>query len=277
MNEEYIYVAVDETGNLGKSLMGERYYTLVACVVNDRKRFEDATRNLGLSEELKFNTHESYRDKILRYAAPAISDVFYVCYLKNKSKSQNRLEQSELHLRMVHSLADSIVLRYGFANDLVVEIDHKDGISDRVVSELFSMNEYKLHRIYCKVIDSSISFGLQTNDFVAGAIGKMLNNSEFHYVRILNHEPRVSYIRSDNQKSGGDLLPLSGVQAHTNILSTTGMPPEFPMKSESECQQHRQSFPMVPYRRHCFHRFIKVTMRPKSANVGLFSSRRHRT
>ena len=30
MREEYVYVAVDETGNLGMSLKGERYYTVVA-------------------------------------------------------------------------------------------------------------------------------------------------------------------------------------------------------------------------------------------------------
>lgn len=35
MREEYVYVAVDETGNLGMSLKGERYYTVVACVVNE--------------------------------------------------------------------------------------------------------------------------------------------------------------------------------------------------------------------------------------------------
>ena len=65
MTEEYIYVAVDETGNLGRSLKGERYYTLVAGVVNDRERFEDATRRLGHSEEVKFNTHDGLREKVL--------------------------------------------------------------------------------------------------------------------------------------------------------------------------------------------------------------------
>lgn len=137
MTEEYIYVAVDETGNLGRSLKGERYYTLVACVVNDRERFEDATRRLGHSEEVKFNTHDGLREKVLEYAAPAISDVFYVKHPKKKGKPLGRYEQSELHLRMVRSLADSIILRYGYSSDLVVEIDHKDGVSDRMAAELF--------------------------------------------------------------------------------------------------------------------------------------------
>lgn len=58
MREEYVYVAVDETGNLGMSLKGERYYTVVACVVNDRKRFEDATRRLGFLKRSS-STHTS--------------------------------------------------------------------------------------------------------------------------------------------------------------------------------------------------------------------------
>ena len=262
MTEEYIYVAVDETGNLGRSLKGERYYTLVACVVNDRERFEDATRRLGHSEEVKFNTHDGLREKVLEYAAPAISDVFYVKHPKKKGKPLGRYEQSELHLRMVRSLADSIILRYGYSSDLVVEIDHKDGVSDRMAAELFSMNEYKVRRIYCDVLDSVYSYGLQTNDFVVGAIGYMLNRSEYRYVRILENEPRLSYIRSENVKAGGDLLPPYGrVQAHTDIHY--GMPPEIPMKAESERKKRRQSFPMVPCEYDGFARDITVSERSR--------------
>ncbi len=196
---DFVYVAVDETGNLGKSLKGERFYTLVACVVSDRKRFEDATRKLGLDEEAKFYTHAKYRERVLRAAAPAISDVFYVQY--SKKNQLNRFGQAEIHLKMVHTLADSVILRYGYLNDLVVEIDHKDGISDRMVSDLFSMNEYKAGRIYSEVVDSASSYGLQTNDFVVGAIGAMLNNSDFSYVRLLDREPLRSYIKSENAKT----------------------------------------------------------------------------
>ena len=138
MTEEYIYVAVDETGNLGRSLKGERYYTLVACVVNDRERFEDVTRRLGHSEEVKFNTHDGLRE----------------------------------------------------------------------------------------------------------------------------NEPRLSYIRSENVKAGGDLLPPYGrVQAHTDIHY--GMPPEIPMKAESERKKRRQSFPMVPCEYDGFARNITVSERSR--------------
>ncbi len=196
---DFVYVAVDETGNLGKSLKGERFYTLVACVVSDRTRFENATKKLGFDEEVKFNTHAIYRERVLRAAAPAISDVFYVRY--QKDKALNRFGQSGIHLKMVQSLADSVILRYGYLNDLVVEIDHKDGISDSRVSNLFSGNEYRVRHIQSDVVDSADSYGLQTNDFVVGAIGAMLNHSDFSYVRLLKHEPRRSYIRSENVKS----------------------------------------------------------------------------
>lgn len=132
MIEDYVYVAVDETGNLGKSLKGERFYTLVACVVSDRNRFENATKKLGFEEEVKFNTHAIYRERVLKAAAPAISDVFYAQY--GKKNPLNRFGQAEIHLKMVQSLADSVILRYGYLNDLVVQIDHKDGISDSRVS-----------------------------------------------------------------------------------------------------------------------------------------------
>lgn len=108
MGEEYIYVAVDETGNLGRSLKGERYYTVVACVVNDRKRFEDATRRLGFDEEVKFQTHEYCREKVLIYAAPAVSKVIFTCYHKGK-EPMDRHEQPALHLDMVRTMADDIV------------------------------------------------------------------------------------------------------------------------------------------------------------------------
>ncbi len=248
MSNEYVYVAVDETGNLGKSLKGERYYTLVACVVNDQKTFEDATRRLKHIEEVKFYTNPELREKVLEYAAPTISTVFYVAYPKKKGRSMDRYEQAELHLKMVQSLADAIILRYGYLNDLVVEIDHKDGISDRMVSDIFRMNEYKVKRIISNVVDSRNSYGLQTNDFIVGAIGVMLNRSNYDYVRLLEKEPQPSYIRSENKKAERDLLPPYGrVQAHTDIPYETGKPSEFPMRSESERKERHQSFPMVSY------------------------------
>ncbi len=60
---------------------------------------------------------------------------------------------------------------------------------------------------------------------------------------------------------GGDLLPHGGLQAHTDILF--GMPPEIPMKAESERQRRRQSFPMVPCESYGFGRDITVSERSK--------------
>ena len=200
MSEEYIYVAVDETGNLGKSLKGERYYTLVACVVNDRKRFEDATRRLGLKEEAKFITHNLLREKVLRYAAPAVSEIFYVRY--HKKNEMGRHQQADLHLKMIQSLADTIVLRYGYRNELVVEVDHRDGISDGIVRRAFEHNEYCRNIVICDVLDSMESYGLQTNDFFVGAIGQMLNHADMEYVRMFESKPVESYIRSYNEKQG---------------------------------------------------------------------------
>ncbi len=201
MGEEYIYVAVDETGNLGKSLKGERYYTVVACVVNDRKRFEDATRRLGFNEEVKFQTHDVVREKVLRYAAPAVSKVMFTCYHKGK-EPVGRHEQPALHLDMVRTIADDIVSSYGSRSDLVVEVDHKDGVPDRLVREAFENNENRMNDVECEVLDSRFSYGLQTNDFFVGAIGRMVNQKDMSYVRMLYSEPEQKYVHSSNRRQG---------------------------------------------------------------------------
>ena len=203
MTEEYIYVAVDETGNLGKSLKGERYYTLVACVVNDRERFENATRRLGYREEVKFYTHDFLREKVLEYAVPAVSDIFYVRYHKKK-RILDKFEQANLHLDMIQSLADTIVLSYGMYSNIAVEVDHKDGISDVKICNVFENNEYRRNYVTCDVLDSSESYGLQTNDFFVGAIGQMLNHADTKYIRYFGNRPREAYIRSKNEKKQGE-------------------------------------------------------------------------
>lgn len=201
MGEEYIYVAVDETGNLGRSLKGERYYTVVACVVSDRRRFEDATRRLGFDEEVKFQTHDVVREKVLRYAAPAVSKVLFTCYHKGK-EPVGRHEQPSLHLGMVRTMADDIVSSYGSRSNLVVEVDHKDGVPDRLVREAFENNENRMKDVDCDVLDSRCSYGLQTNDFFVGAIGRMVNLNDKTYVRMFYSEPEQKYVRSSNIKQG---------------------------------------------------------------------------
>ena len=221
MGEEYIYVAVDETGNLGKSLKGERYYTVVACVVNDRRRFEDATRRLGLDEEVKFITHNLLREKVLRYAAPAVSKVMFTCYHKGKEPVE-RHEQPILHLNMVRTMADDIVSMYGSRNDLVVEVDHKDGVPDRLVRKAFEDNENRMNDVECEVLDSRFSYGLQTNDFVVGAIGRMVNDKT--YVRMLYSEPEQKYVHSSNRRQGEPASAIS-VEYRPHGQSTMDSPP----------------------------------------------------
>lgn len=225
MGEEYIYVAVDETGNLGKSLKGERYYTLVACVVNDRKRFEDATRRLGFNEEVKFYTHECLREKVLKYAAPSVSEVFYVRYHKGR-KAMDRHEQPDTHLRLVQVLADTIVKDYSPTNNLVVEVDHKDGISDSRVCQIFENNGYRDKIIVCDVLDSDDSYGLQTNDFFVGAIGHMLNFSDFRYVDLFSKRPEPCYYSSKSvKKNQGEPASTTLAEYRPHGQSLTDSPP----------------------------------------------------
>ncbi len=215
MREEYVYVAVDETGNLGMSLKGERYYTVVACVVNDRKRFEDATRRLGFSEEVKFNTHEYLREKVLEYAAPAVSDVYYVRYHKRKTPLKAH-EQHDLHMEMVQSVADTIVLSYGMISNIVAEVDEKDGIPKSLIRNSFENNAYKRNEVLCEVMRSCESYGLQTNDFFVGAVGRMLNSSDFRYVNLVMKRPVQAYMRCKNIKSQGKPASTTWNTGHTD-------------------------------------------------------------
>lgn len=214
-----VYVTVDETGNLGKSMKNERFYSIVACVVSDRKRFEDATRRLNIAEEVKFNTHRELRETVLDYASPAVSDVFYVCYRKDRQgMALESAEKEDLHIRMLRSLADAIVLRYGDRNDLVIDLDENSLVSDSDVIAVFVKNEYRRRNnsIICNVDESKYNYGLQTNDFFVGAIGFMLNRSDKSYVRTFENEPYEAHLRSKNRRTGRSPPPHRRVRTHTD-------------------------------------------------------------
>lgn len=218
-------MAVDETGNLGKSLKGERYYTLVACVVNDRKRFEDATRRLGFDEEVKFQTHEYLREKVLKYAAPAVSDVLFARYHKNK-RGNGKHEQPEIHMRLVQALADEIVKNYSPTRNLKVEVDHKDGISDWRICHIFENNGYRDNIIICDVLDSDDSYGLQTNDFFVGAIGRMLNFSDYRYTEMFEKKPEPCFYSSKSvKKNQGEPASATRNTGHTDNPFVMDSPP----------------------------------------------------
>lgn len=176
-----LYVAVDETGNLGKSLPREREYVLVGTVVRDRDEFERMTRRESrlLGHEVKFNTDPLLREKILSLIEPCIEAVYYVRYRKDKSIHNTRsgmttVEKHDLHMAMMRALADAIITEYG--SEIRVDIGANSLVREYEAVMAFKDNPQSNPRLMdVNVQDSSGNYGLQSNDFIVGIVGHMVN------------------------------------------------------------------------------------------------------
>lgn len=209
-----IYVAVDETGNLGSVSPFQREYAVVGCVVMDRDRFMKVSykESMKKGHEVKFYNDRDLREAILRESEPFVEQVYYVRYHKDK-RIHNSLktggltteEKHNLHLAMMRALANAIITDYG--GEIHVDIDANSLVRDYEAIDAFEGVPHDLSDVHAHVEDSKTNYGLQTNDFFVGAVGHMVNGPSSNaqdiresnrYVNIFRKKLKRVFLRDDD-------------------------------------------------------------------------------
>ena len=165
-----LYVSVDETGDVGSNANSE-WFLMGATVATDEVVFAEATPYItGQKREPKFNKDVDLRVPILKAANPVVKHRYYVAVLKDGSYDSD--QQHTIHRRALEGLADIIIQEQDHPY-LDVDIDRTTMISNHEAAKLFTENPYKEDYLEMdvSVLDSRISRGLQTNDFVVGSMG----------------------------------------------------------------------------------------------------------
>lgn len=207
-----IYFAVDEKGNLGKSLKGDRFYTIVGSVVVDRQGFEDVSKRYALERgrEIKYYLDPDLHGRIIEEAAPYVRDVYFVRFHKDSSRHNfhgglTSDEKADIHIAMLQALADVMVYDMEWG-PIDVEVDYSRLVAGRPVKETYECNVHRDGReIECKVVNSSDSYGLMTHDFIAGAVGDRYSDPGDSVAKSLvgklKRPPKEVHLRSKNHKS----------------------------------------------------------------------------
>ena len=207
-----LYIAVDEKGNLGKSLKGERYYVIVGSVVVDRKAFEDISRYYATirGREIKYHDDWDLREPMIRRAAPYVENVYYVKYHKgpvvhNTPDGLPKNKKVALHIRMIQTLADQMIADAGL-EPIDIEVDYNRLVAGEDIPSVFECSPSRNGRgIECKVVDSASSYGLMTNDMITGAVGDAFTDPQNvearRLVRLLKNKPKEVHLRNLNRKT----------------------------------------------------------------------------
>ena len=181
-----LYVAVDEKGNLGKSLHKE-----------SKPYF------LEMGWEFKYYSDPDLREPIIKKAAPFVKDTYFARYHKDYKKHNDGLtkdEKVEQHMDMLCSTADAILKSSEFEY-LDVDIDYNELVKEQSVERSFECSPNRDGRtVECHIRESKSNFGLMTNDFIVGAVGDSVNdpgNEEAReLVDHLRRKPVEVYIKS---------------------------------------------------------------------------------
>lgn len=206
-----LYIAVDEKGNLGKSLKGERYYTVVGTVVFNREAFEAISRYYSVlrGREVKYHDDPDLREDIMRQAAPFVEDVYFVLYHKdpvvhNTPDGLPVDRKIAKHIAMLQTIANRMLddLEWGPVD---VDIDYNRLVAGQPVTETFRCSPSRDGReLECKVDNSAENYGLMTNDFIVGSIGDFVSDpgdkEARRLVSILRRPPKRVYLRDENSK-----------------------------------------------------------------------------
>ena len=207
----HLYIAVDEKGNLGKSLKGERFYTIVGSIVLDRGAFEAIAQHYAVERgrEVKYHDDEDFREPIVRRAAPYVEDVYYVKYRKdpkvhNTGDGLPKDRKVAKHIAMLQALANEMLADAGYG-PVDVDIDYNRLVSGEPVPETFECSLSRDGReVVCRVQNSKDNYGLMTNDFIVGAVGDRysdLGDKEAkNLVGFLRHKPKEVHLHDENRK-----------------------------------------------------------------------------
>ena len=207
-----LYIVVDEKGNLGKSLRGDRYYVIVGTMVVNREEFEAISRYYSTirGREVKYHDDPDLREPIIRRAAPYVEDVYFVRYHKdplvhNTPDGLPKDRKVATHLRMLQAMADRMIAEAGMY-PVVVRIDYNRLVAGSDVPSVFECSPSRNGRdIRCQVMNSEDDFSLMTNDFIVGAVGDRVidpsNQEAQKLTGFLKKRPKEVYLREWNRKT----------------------------------------------------------------------------
>ena len=189
-----VLITIDETGNKGKSLKGDRWFIVAGCVVSDKEAFSRAIEpelakyhdtifnpDTGLMEnELKFhwdstiNTaeeHEFVRTNVISRSLPFVSRVYYIKVLKPIDHEMDEEVKCELQRDMVKALADKMMDKVKRERFEIIVDQTEDVPSREMEMEIESLAGDDTRKIKCSVHKSMEDRNLMVNDFYVGAIG----------------------------------------------------------------------------------------------------------
>lgn len=198
-----LYISIDESGTVGDPKK-DRYFVLVACVVNDYEGFITPTKRQLIKQmrknpdidEVKFSGHPSSRRPIIEGVQGSID---YIVYIAIPNQDASKPMKHMMSSRALQRIADFILeVERG---DLSVEIDHTDMVGDELAEAIFERNPRRGRRsVEAESTDSSRSLGLQTHDFITGGIGRVYNRGNASYYALMT-ATKISLMTQDEWSS----------------------------------------------------------------------------
>jgi len=190
------YIFIDESGDLGR--YGSRYFTVAAIVFNDDKipkRIISHTRKRILNKkqklisELKANkSNNRIREYVLKQIAKSDCSIFTTAV--DKSKIFPKLYQ--VKEKLYNFVLGILVKNFNQdSNKLVMIIDKRSKnklIREDLKGYIIRKFGNKNGNIELYQNDSYTSYGLQTADFVAWAIGRKFNTEDARYYNIISRK-----------------------------------------------------------------------------------------
>ena len=196
-----VIVFIDET-NTGGIDQGPEY-VVGAIVLEDsffeyrkamfeeitRKRFRALPEDLQKDiEELKFTNAQKLRKEILIDVSKLNPNLYAATVIKPKDVPWTRNQQRDVHRNAVLRLMKEIS-KNEQGKDIDLTIDEVDKLGFGTLNDMKELIA-ETHRgeLIFRIDNSRKNFGLQTNDFNVGAMGKRYNRGEEEWVKYLRTE-----------------------------------------------------------------------------------------
>jgi len=188
-------VFIDETEKTGRQIV-DTEYVLGATVIDAayEENFAGITKkryNLlnddekKIKKELKFHLDWMLRDGILREVSELDPDLYATTVTKAAGREWTPKEQRTVGRNTIYDIITKISNKEEDSYlHLVVDTNNKvkSGVLEEIVEEI---KDGRTGLITFEIGNSEENFGLQTNDFGVGAMGKLYNHGNDKYVSIV--------------------------------------------------------------------------------------------
>ena len=163
----------------------QRKYAIVASKITDRFAFAEAVKTVadehGIGHELSFSGDRALRDDVFDAIVEYIEEVDYV-YAERPVGYEFELNPKQVHRKLLENMSEILCLDPG--EDVLIFVDSNDDvISESAVRQI--LNPENSRHIVCLVLPSRYFFELQGHDFITGAVGSELNDSNPHYADVI--------------------------------------------------------------------------------------------